>query len=267
MKLFLIISLLGFSSCSERLFHYVKSNNNKSISKYSVLKIDTTYTLYTRNGCKISNDDASAIFNCETLAAGNERVEIQYLLISKIQNKALYFTTIPPFHYKGNEEYFVYNYPLFNNDSSINIWFLNTFHFGKYDTVTNKVAFKKKNRQEWMYWQLSDDDNKIIIQTMYKGNDSLPLEASFASPLQFYKKNRFKFILNGNIQNAPNGCVVNSFEHNIYYKITLNSKKMKLYFKTDTTIPKNCTNLKKVQFIRFDNNRVTYDPSYLNELK
>jgi hypothetical protein len=144
MKVLLIILLLGLSSCSQRLFYYVKSSNNKSINKYSVLKIDSTYTLYTRNGCKLSNDNATAITNCENLGMGSERVEVQYLLISTIQNKALYFTTIPPFHHKGNENYFVYNYPLFNNDSSINIWFLNTFHFGKYDTVTNRVAFQKK---------------------------------------------------------------------------------------------------------------------------
>ncbi len=265
MRICSIILLMGLSSCSQRLFYYVKSTNNKSINNYSKLKLDTSYTLYTRNGCKLSNEGATAISNCEALGAGSERVEVQYLLISKKQNKALYFTTIPPFHHKSNEAYFVYNYPLFNNDSSINIWFLNTFHFGKYDTVNNRVAFQKKNKQEWVYWQLSSDTNKVSLQAMIKGNDSLPLEVSFAAPIQFYKKNNFKFILNGNIDNTPKGCTVDSFENSIYYKITENSKKMKLYFKSDSLIPKNCTNLKKVQFIRFDNNRVIYDLSYLKE--
>ena len=55
-----------------------------------------------------------------------ERLEIQYLLISKIDKKVILISTLPPFYQAGK---MIYDYALFNNDNIVNIDYFNYFKF------------------------------------------------------------------------------------------------------------------------------------------
>jgi hypothetical protein len=211
-RVFLLVILASGISCNtinnlKRKYFTNIIPNEKTIQSMVYMPLDSSYHLYIRSICRPKpgsnfytsrnpDDPASVIrCNCEEVPADipKEKMELQYLLYSASKRSVFYITTIPSYLFK-KEKKGIYDMPLYNIDSFLNVKGFNTFFLCRvYD---NKIEFPD-NTKSWEY-DISPNGNYITINTV----DTNIVDHSLAFPIRFYKRDSWSMGFNDNFRDS-----------------------------------------------------------------
>ncbi|MDB5022868.1 MAG: hypothetical protein JWP78_623 [Mucilaginibacter sp.] len=211
MKKLIILVLVcsAFTGCHFRRFYSMMEGRPHAADyKLDSLMLDSSYQLYVRQIGKPKGDFALSRNNMEeTSGTDQERIELQYLLLSAKQKKVIYLTTIPPLHTGDDIHRWIYDEPLYENTNYVNIWVLNLFFIGAYDESAQTFTFQKKDGQSSDTWTVLVDKNSSLLtvvnmtdpkRSQLQHVDSADPRKVLELSIKFYKQKDFHLGYDGN---------------------------------------------------------------------
>ncbi|GAB2811442.1 hypothetical protein GCM10027043_08600 [Ferruginibacter profundus] len=123
------------------------------------LVLDSSYHLYIREVFLDTSDagDKMVLINNNNSTAGNKLIEIEYLLLSQLQNKAVYIATIPDkyqTYYAKKAKYLTREY--------LNAYDFSTFRFGKRATGDSAIIFENTITRHSDTWNYKIEKDSIL---------------------------------------------------------------------------------------------------------
>jgi len=229
--------------------------------------LDSSYHLYIREVFLDTTDpgDKAVMPGIARYAAGSKLIEIEYLLFSEQQNRAVYISTIPDkyqVYYAKKIKYLPREY--------LNAYDFSTFHFGKKTTGRNEIVFNNTathHSDTWKY-EIANDTVLHVYEVVERLNDdatnvylvdeALNREASFirTDSFQIVFRDMVKEYREENKKRGRPPFKRFSTDRTIYYRKEGNKNKYTVYFRFDKTLPPRY----KDSTISFGNSRLVNDP-------
>jgi hypothetical protein len=199
----LFLALLILGSC--RYYSYTQKSYVDTFQPQRI-DLDSTFTLYTRQIAKPKNVYSIIRKNYEELSGTDkERIEIQYLLVSKTSGRVIYLTTIPPY-YTHDQYKWIYDEPVFDHSDFVNLWYLNLFYIGKHNPQLHAFYFTRKDKNITDIWTYHFNADQSIL-TLDLVTDNLPQELQHVKsadpsqvlslPIKFYRQENYQVGING----------------------------------------------------------------------
>ncbi|MGG9962726.1 hypothetical protein [Ferruginibacter sp. SUN106] len=154
----LLFCILIFFSCARKFS--ITSTFRKGIPDgMQQLVIDSSYHLYIREVFLDTSDagDKMVLINNNNAGTGNKLIEIEYLLLSELQNRSVYIATIPDkyqTYYAKKIKYLKREY--------LNAYDFSTFRFGKKVTGDNVIVFENTITKHSDTWNYSIEKDSIL---------------------------------------------------------------------------------------------------------
>ncbi|MCY7423007.1 MAG: hypothetical protein LH478_14840 [Chitinophagaceae bacterium] len=126
------------------------------------LTLDTTYHYYLREVYRDKNQRMENVLKSNVSkndTANKTRIEIEYLLISRMHKIVIYISTIPDIY----EHYYSSNLP---GDSLINAYDFNTFHFGCFDEQGESIFFRSPDGKKMLTWDIRPFVNEVYPEKL-----------------------------------------------------------------------------------------------------
>jgi len=227
-------------------------------------KLDATYHLYIREVFldTANPGDKSVKNNNETFNAANKLIEIEYLLFSSQNKKAVYIATIPDkylSYYAKKARYLPREY--------LNAYDFSTFHFGKKMDNSNAIAFDNsitKHSDTWKY-EIEEDSILHVYEVVERINGDASnvylVDEALSRKATFIKTDSFRIVFRNmdierkvEIKKGRKPYKRFSKDSIIYYRNE--GDKYTIYFRFDKSLPKNY----KDSTISFNNGRLVNAP-------
>jgi hypothetical protein len=220
------------------------------------LVIDNSYKLFVRETYKSGATNEKVM---RTNFSGNSRdkkdlIEVEYLIISDIQKKVLYFSTIPD----KRQKYYAKHYL---GPNMINCYDLRVLYTGILDkNRASEIGYVSKDGKSTDTWVMEYNNDKTIIylnSIVERQNgeftDYLLVKEALSDPVSFVKSAQLELVyLNPFTENPDTAHLLGN---RIYFK--KNKNKYELYFRFDKALKKNYTD------IYFKDKRILYNPEPL----
>lgn len=259
-KLPVIASMLVlFCACnSNRYFHSLASSSPR-LKKLDSIVLDGSYTLYTRAVCQPAGNQNALRQDCASLPPGSgERVEIEYLLLSRQKGNMIYFSTAPHLLPGRYRQSFYNNYSLLNFDD------FNRFHFGKIEEAQRRIYLQETNKPWQDIWEFRLNEAGDFLITAY--TDSLTrkkaklmvTENTLSFPIRFLRQDSISIGYQRYVEDGKAESFI-PLEKNIIYFRKKNRKTFFIVFKTVGAYYGN------VRYAEFPAFRTRYSPERLKE--
>jgi hypothetical protein len=144
-----------------------------------------------------------------------ERLEIDYLLISKADKRVILISTLPPYAQNGK---IVYDYALFDSDNVVNINYFNYFKFG---TVEDRQLFFGDDNPMHVTYRIAG--NELFLSTIITPKETHDLGTSFPISTKYVKKTNWDIMFHREVQ--PEDAANTYFTGNLTQRLT-NSKQI-----------------------------------------
>ncbi len=264
MKIFISILLftLFCTGCSRGKFYVSDVFRKGSVDNIKILKLDSTYQFYLREVYKSQNQQLENVLktNVEKSDTANKtRIEVEYLLLSRVYKNAIYISTIPDRyqHYYSNNMV---------ADTLINAYDFNTFHFGKIADDGESIYFSTAKGERAISWDIRPFINDQFPRKMFireiaiKRNEIMDnvilINSALEEPLVFTKQKNFTIIFES-ANNKADTCegiagLCKLSDQNMYFLPI--KKGYDLLFRFDRNIPNS-----KDSAIRFNYSKIRYN--------
>jgi len=182
----LLLAVLLFFSCA-RKFDISAAFRKGIPANMQQLVLDSSYHLYIREVFLDTSDagDKMVLANNNDLSPGNKLIEIEYLLLSEQDNRAVYISTIPDkyqSYYNKKSHYLKREY--------LNAYDFSTFRFGRKATAEKAIVFKDKKGDGSNTWNYRIENDSILhvyeveesindSRRIYSTDEALSRKASF----------------------------------------------------------------------------------------
>lgn len=218
--IYILIPAVIFCSCMGTKFTYVPDSDVEAYGDLMPFNINSTYELYVRQVVRL--EDAATktyrLANAET-PDGKNVVEIEYMLISKTDNRVIILNNIPSIYqgYGGRKNKSIersksYNLADTDKEIEIDIWYLRQFRFGRIDQNSNLEFVNVDGTSKNHIWKISEEIpgtirlNSISVADKY-GEVVRNIKEAFELEVVFKKVNSFRLVF----RYKENGTVKNSY--------------------------------------------------------
>ena len=260
---FVSFCLILCCACSRGKYYISDVFRNGNTENMQVLNLDKSYQFYLRQVYRDKNQRQENILKTnleKNDTADKTRIEVEYLLLSWEQKKAIYISTIPDKyqHYYSSNHF---------ADTLINAYDFSTFHFGIIHDDGESLSFTSKDRKKVMTWDIRPFINgsfpqkilirEIAIQRKDMLENVILINKALEEPLSFVRQKSFTIIFEkpGNrsdtCRDAAMLCCLS--DQKIY--LDPGSKGVDILFRFNKSISDS-----KDSAIRFDYRRTRYAP-------
>jgi len=259
----LLFTLMLFFSCARKFG--ISTAFRKGIpANMQQLVLDSSYHLYIREVFLDTSDagDKMVLANNDDLNPGNKLIEIEYLLLSEQNNRAVYISTIPDkyqSYYAKKIRYLQRAY--------LNAYDFSTFRFGRKTTTEKAIVFENKNGHGSDTWNYKIENDSILhvyevveringnTGNIYAVDEALSRKASFVRTdsfrIAFRNMNKEKKV---EIKRGRPPLKRFCRDNTIYFK--KEGDKYSIYFRFDKSLPPRY----KDSAISFGNTRLVNAP-------
>ena len=201
MKTILCILIAGLcAACSRGKYSISSAFRKGDCGNMETMLLDSSYHFYLREVYRDKNQLNENVLNSNVAkgdTANKKRIEVEYLLISRSYNNAIYITTIPD---KYQHYYSTYRYA----DTLINAYDFNTFHFGKISDNGESLVFTSDEKGKIINWDIrpfiqKDFPSKLSIREIEirrrdKFENTILINRALEQPVTFIQQNSFTII-------------------------------------------------------------------------
>ena len=225
--------------------------------------LDNSFHLYIREVFLDTSDagDKMVLATTNNFSAKNKLIEIEYLLLSEQQHKAVYIATIPDKY----QTYYAKKARYLNREY-LNAYDFSTFRFGKKTGAENTIVFENKNGNGSDSWNYKIENDSILhvyevvegisnSQHVYDADEALSRKASFV------RTDSFRIVFRNmdkekKVEIKRGRPPLKRFckDNTIYFK--KDGDKYSIYFRFDKTLPTRY----KDSAISFGNTRLVNAP-------
>jgi hypothetical protein len=195
------------AACRGTKFSYVTDAGVQHYGTLHPYHLRNDYDLYTRQVIKVFDSTRNIyVPRNGSVTAGNELIEIEYLLLSKNGKEAIVINNLP------NKRFIFYNSADKRAELSdttaqlkIDIWYFNQFRFGTRNADGDLVFKNVEGSGKDHTWNLQRVDGQTIKVDAVSVSDAFGTElrlvrAAFAIELVFKKADDFLFVFKNNAQ-------------------------------------------------------------------
>ena len=253
-KYFLQIILFstGISACVSYYYQtdsFFSSTENEQLID---IKLNPTFQFYIREVYTTTQDGLKSNKANLLYPSPTDLIEVEYLLISKIEKTVIYMATVPDkyqAYYGDPNRYLGHNY--------LNVYDLKKICFGSLISL-NEIKFTNKKNNETNIWNISysmnDHNEEITLNTLQKelNNefiDIMPIEKALEEPFKFKEVKGYKIIFY-----RYDNCIVSASCTDNTFHIRKIGNQYEVFFEFDNQI---CDEGNKVYF---DNTRIPFTP-------
>lgn len=259
----IFMSLLLFFSCTRK--YNVSNVFRKGVpAGMQQWKLDSSCHLYIREVFldTINPGDKSVKNNNETYNAANQLIEIEYLLLSLQNNKAVYIATIPDKYlnyYAKKARYLKRNY--------LNAYDFSTFRFGKKALQKNEISFDNiaANTSDTWKYEMENDSVLHVYEVVERINGDAAnvylVDEALSRQATFIKQDNYKIAFRNmdkerKVEKKRGRPPLERFSKDscIWYK--KDGNKYTIWFRFNKSLPKSY----KDSTISFGNSRLVNEP-------
>jgi hypothetical protein len=225
--------------------------------------LDSSYHLYVREVFLDTSDagDKAVQSSIRSNNSNNKLIELEYLLLSEKQNKALYIATIPDkyqLYYAKKMKYLQREY--------MNAYDFSTFRFGKKTVNHNEIVFKDsldKLSHTWKY-EIESDSILHVYQVEERINGDASnvylVDEALSRKASFIKLDSFRIAFRNmdkekNVETKKGRPPLKRFSDNVIY-FNQQGSRYTIYFRFNRNLPP----AYKDSAISFGNNRLVNMP-------
>ena len=227
-------------------------------------KLDSTFHLYIREVFLDTTNpgDKSVKNNNEIFSRANQLIEIEYLLLSLQNNKALYISTIPDKYlnyYAKKARYLKRTY--------LNAYDFSTFRFGKKALQKNEIVFENVAAHQSDTWKYEIENDSVlhVYEVVERLNGDAAnvylVDEALSRQATFIKQPHYRIAFRNmdkerKVEKKRGSPPLERFSKDscIWYK--KEGSKYTLYFRFNKSLPKTY----KDSTISFDNSRLVNEP-------
>jgi hypothetical protein len=260
----ILVCMLLFFSCA-RKYGITNTFHNGVPAGMKQWVLDSSYHLYIREVFLDTTNpgDKAVMPGIAGYAAGTKLIEIEYLLLSEKQNRAVYISTIPDkyqVYYAKKNRYLPREY--------LNAYDFSTFHFGKKTEGHNEIKFDNtvtRHSDTWKY-EMENDSVLHVFEVVERLNEDATsvylVDEALSRTASFIKTDSFKIVFRDMAKEYREEKKKSgrppykrlSTDRAIYYRNEGN--KYTIYFRFDKTLPPRY----KDSTISFGNSRLVNAP-------
>lgn len=259
-----LFSALICCACGRGKYYITGIFSKGDVDNMKTMALDSTYQFYLREVNRVKNNQNEYVLKAngeQTDTAEKTRIEVEYLLVSRVHKNAIYISTVPDKY----QHYYSSN--LFA-DTLINAYDFSTFHFGKIAADGESIFFSSVDGKRAVNWDIRPFINdhfpkkifirEIAIQRKDNVENVILINKSLEEPLSFSRQKNFTIIFERPGRKSVADTAAAGFCKLSYPKIYFSQVNhgFDLFFRFDKNL-----NDSGDSAIRFDYHRTRYPPA------